>query len=165
MLKIFILLSFVLPISARAELQRLVKVDKGVYRADQPDTLMDYEILQELHVKTIINLRDEPDNILNEQEVATNMGFLFHSFPMNALKYPDEAQVNKILAELSNPELQPVFIHCKAGKDRTGLIMALYRIQKQGWTRQQAAREMLDLGFTPALYPLTKYFIDHTKND
>lgn len=50
-------------------------------------------------------------------------------------------------------EVQPVYIHCQAGRDRTGFAVALYRILK-GWTPAEAIREAKSrFGFGGGLDP------------
>lgn len=40
-----------------------------------------------------------------------------------------------------------IYVHCARGVDRTGMIVATYRILHQGWDRKRAIMEMLDDGF------------------
>ena len=42
-----------------------------------------------------------------------------------------------------------VFVHCRRGTDRTGAIVAFYRIARQGWDRDKAAKEARDVGMRP----------------
>ena len=44
---------------------------------------------------------------------------------------------------------KPVFVHCMKGQDRTGVVIAAYRIRRQGWTFDQAYQEMLSYGHKP----------------
>ena len=41
----------------------------------------------------------------------------------------------------------PVLVHCWHGADRTGMVVALYRMVEQGWTREAAIEEMLEGGY------------------
>ena len=56
------------------------------------------------------------------------------------------SEIEEILEIISNPENQPVFIHCKRGCDRTGTVSAAYRIKFDGWTAEEARREAKERG-------------------
>ena len=62
------------------------------------------------------------------------------SLPDILLVYPDAKIV-------TNPKRIPVLVHCQHGADRTGIICALYRIIIQGWTKEDAIKEMNQGGF------------------
>ena len=38
---------------------------------------------------------------------------------------------------------RPLLLHCEGGADRTGILTALYRIEFQGWTVEEAKADML----------------------
>ncbi|HEY9869687.1 MAG TPA: protein-tyrosine phosphatase family protein, partial [Candidatus Obscuribacterales bacterium] len=63
--------------------------------------------------------------------------------------------INKFLSIVKNPRMQPVYVHCQQGADRTGCMVAIYRIDRQGWGPTQAYREMLSFNFHPILRNLT----------
>ena len=47
----------------------------------------------------------------------------------------------------TNKKRTPVLVHCLHGADRTGTMCAVYRIAVQGWTKDEAIREMTEGGF------------------
>jgi tyrosine-protein phosphatase SIW14 len=51
-------------------------------------------------------------------------------------------------------------VHCTHGQDRTGLVVGLYRTIHDGWTKTDAYREMLQLGFHPELRGLREFWED-----
>jgi protein tyrosine/serine phosphatase len=55
--------------------------------------------------------------------------------------------VLKALRIMVDPRNRPLMVHCRHGADRTGAMVALYRVVVQGWTREQAVREMDDGGY------------------
>lgn len=74
--------------------------------------------------------------------------------PLQVLRYPthadrvDDADVIAVLRLLQSAQQQgPVLMHCSHGRDRTGLFGAMYRIVIQGWSREDALKEMIDGGF------------------
>ena len=60
---------------------------------------------------------------------------------------------------IKTPELQPVLVHCKHGSNRTGMMIAIYRIAYGGWSKQQAIDEMIhiDYGCHPMWQNLVRY--------
>ena len=55
--------------------------------------------------------------------------------------------VLKALRIMTDPQNRPLMIHCAHGADRTGAMVALYRVVVQGWTKEQAVREMNQGGY------------------
>ncbi len=148
--------------AARADIERFVQVAPGIFRGDQPDTIEDYQKLKDLGVRTIINLRHDDKAVRKEEKIVDAMGFGFMSFQMNPLAVPNDTKVQNILAALTDPALQPVFIHCKHGKDRTGMIIGLYRFHYEGWTQEEAWNEMVKYDFKKLFVNLSAYFYANT---
>jgi len=57
------------------------------------------------------------------------------------------AQGVRFLKIVSNPKRTPLLIHCQHGADRTGTLSAVYRVAVQGWSREEAIREMTQGGY------------------
>ena len=60
---------------------------------------------------------------------------------------------------VSTAEFQPVLVHCRHGSDRTGMMVAIYRIVVEGWTKAQAIDEMVNggYGYHPVWRNLVRY--------
>lgn len=54
------------------------------------------------------------------------------------------AQFLKLVRD--NPD-KKVFVHCRLGDDRTGMMIAAYRMAVQGWSAEEAMKEMKAFGF------------------
>ena len=115
------------------------KISDNLYRGAQPDS-SGIESLKRLGVKTIISLRKTNDLWKAEESVAKTNGITFVNIPMSGLGRPTPEAVQQILQIISSSP-SPVFIHCQHGCDRTGTIIACYRIMHDQWTIDAALRE------------------------
>jgi protein tyrosine/serine phosphatase len=127
------------------ELPNFHQVDANLFRGGQPAE-GGVSRLKALGIRAIVNLRYEPDLVKAEQAEATASGIAYYNIPMRGLNRPTDAQVTRILGLIDDPANRPVFVHCKAGSDRTGAIVACYRIARAEWTAERAIREAFDYG-------------------
>ena len=115
------------------------KVSEHLYRGAQPDAV-GIRNLKSLGVKVIVNLRMPGDGWVAEAAEAAANGILYTNFPMSGTGRPREVQVRQILALFDSCK-DAVFVHCQHGCDRTGTIIACYRIQHDGWSNELALHE------------------------
>jgi protein tyrosine phosphatase (PTP) superfamily phosphohydrolase (DUF442 family) len=125
----------------RPGLPNLHKVTAGLYRGAQP-TAEGFRELEEMGVRTVVNLRDDRD----DRREMQGCDLAYDRIPMSAWYVEDEDVVAflRLAADASNA---PLFVHCRRGADRTGLAVAVYRIAIQGWTKDEAIAEMTQGGF------------------
>jgi protein tyrosine/serine phosphatase len=109
--------------------------------------------LKKAGVTTIVNLRQEGLEVERERKVAESLGLRFLNIPVVGWSLPSDAQVAQFLNLFREPASPRVFVHCYYGDDRTGVMVAIYRIAQQHWTADQAAHEMRSFGFHYYLYP------------
>lgn len=117
------------------------QVTPVLYRGAQP-TAQGFQQLQKLGVATVIDFRDEKSQIERERRDVQARHMTFVSIPWNAFHDPAREQVQEYFSVLRANADKKVFVHCHKGADRTGTMVALYRIAAQGWTADQAVREM-----------------------
>ena len=67
--------------------------------------------------------------------------------PIPSSGEPSDETLQRFLAIVQDPAAQPVYVHCYRGKDRTGTMIAAYRILIEGWTTKDALGEMQEFGF------------------
>jgi protein tyrosine phosphatase (PTP) superfamily phosphohydrolase (DUF442 family) len=115
------------------------KINDNLYRGAQPDA-DGVANLKKLGVKTIINLRQPAKSWQEEVEQARTHGLVFTNIPLSGLGRPKEEDVRRVLALIEGLP-SPVFIHCQYGCDRTGTIIACYRIQHDKWSNDVALAE------------------------
>jgi tyrosine-protein phosphatase SIW14 len=116
------------------------QVDKEVYRGAQP-TPEGFSYLSQLGVKVVLDLRAHDQRSANEERLVTAAGMRYVNVPMTGLTPPTAAETNAVLTLLEDPAAGPVFVHCKRGADRTGAVIAAYRIDHQNWDNAQALKE------------------------
>jgi tyrosine-protein phosphatase SIW14 len=121
------------------------KVNDGLYRGAQP-TEQGFASLANLGVKTVLDLREFDSRSLAEKRAVEAAGMRYVNIPMQGTNTPSPAVVTKVLALLNQKDAGPVFVHCRRGADRTGTIIACYRIAHDGWQPAKALREAKGLG-------------------
>jgi len=147
-----------------AELPNFHQVNAKLYRGGQPkDGGM--QKLSSLGIKTVIDLRDDDDREQREEKEAKAAGLRFFNVPMSNKSAPSDAQVERILSLINEPENQPVFVHCHRGADRTGTVIAVYRISHDGWTSEQAKSEAKHYGMGFWQLWMKDYISDYYKKE
>ena len=80
--------------------------------------------------------------------------------PMTTHQPPTPAIIDQFLRIVDSPENQPVYVHCVGGRHRTGIMTAIYRIARDGWTAERAFKEMKAYKFgADFLHPEFKKFV------
>jgi protein tyrosine/serine phosphatase len=139
-------------------LPNLGQVTPTLYRGGQPKK-EGYPNLKALGIEIVVNLRDDEDDVAEERDIVEQHGMRFVSIPWNARRGPNDRQVAEFLEFLrANPE-RKIFVHCKAGKERTGVMVAAYRIAAQGWEVPRALDEMEFFGIRGFWFPKLKRYI------
>ena len=121
--------------------QNLYRVSGELYRGDQPSP-QGMQNLKQLGLKTIINLR----SFHSDRDEIGETGLAYEHIYMKAW-HPEEEDVVRFLKIVTDPQRAPVLVHCQHGSDRTGTMIAVYRIAVQGWSKAEAIREMTEGGF------------------
>ncbi|MBV6827174.1 dual specificity protein phosphatase family protein [Pseudomonas sp. PD9R] len=119
----------------------LFQMSPTLYRSALPDRGA-VPLLEKLKVGTVINFLPESDaNWLSTPGIAQVQ------LPYRT-NHVDDADVLKALRTIQTAEAKgPVLMHCKHGSDRTGLMAAMYRVVVQGWSKEEALKEMTQGGF------------------
>lgn len=122
------------------ELPNFHRVNDRLYRGAQPRA-GGLEKLAALGINTIINLRADDQRATDEKNAAEAAGLRYFNFPLSRSGRPSRTDIQRILATIEDPQNGTVFVHCAQGEDRTGVVIAAYRIRRDGWTSAQAKAE------------------------
>ncbi len=136
----------------------LREVSPRIYRGGQP-TPAGWQGLQALGVTRVIKLNPVSDG-RDQLWAGTELIYAPISGVEQILTEP-ELDTLRSLVRLVEPG---TYVHCKHGEDRTGLVVGLYRVWREGWSVDAAYQEMLACGFHPALFGLGKAWFDLTQN-
>lgn len=148
------------------ELPNFGRVNERLYRGGQPRQ-GGIPKLAALGVNTIINLRDNDERAIEEAEAAKAAGLRYFNVPFNRLGRPSDSQIDEVLSLIDAKENGVVFVHCNQGWDRTGTVIAVYRISRDGWTDKEAKKEARSFGMkfwqTGMKDYISDYFRDRSK--
>ena len=135
------------------------RVNEHLYRGAQPRA-GGLSKLKGFGVKTVINLRGAGAEADAERAEAEALGLRYFQVPLGGFSRPDDAQVGRALALIEAPENWPVFVHCKHGEDRTGVVVAAHRIAHEGWAYREAIGEANRHGMSCVQFEMRDYLAD-----
>lgn len=146
-------------------LSNFAAVTPQLYRGGQP-TLAGYEKLKQMGIDIVVDLRLSGKE--TEKGDVTKAGMKFVSIPWHCM-LPQDRVFAKFLKLLQENPHKKVFVHCRYGDDRTGMMVAAYRMAVQGWTPSEARKEMQKFGFhrmlCPSLVEYERKFPERLKRD
>jgi protein tyrosine/serine phosphatase len=142
---------------AKIRIKNFGRINDNYFRGAQP-ARGDYADLAALGVKTVIDLTR--DGRSDEQGFVERAGMKFYRIPMTTSDRPSATAVTQFLKLVNDPANFPVYIHCQGGRHRTGVMTAVYRMTKDGWTADRAYQEMKQYRFEgfPS-HPVLKTFV------
>ena len=129
-------------------------VAPGLYRGGAPDA-QGIDWLREREIRTVVDLRPTRGDAEGRAVRAAGMGYVH--IPVASIDAPTPVDVQRFLAVVTDREAQPVYVHCMHGVDRTGAMIAAYRIAQQGWTNDDALAEMDHFGARGLLEGLRRF--------
>jgi uncharacterized protein (TIGR01244 family) len=141
------------------DVMNFAHVDDDLFRGAQPGDEGVGE-LAAFGIRTIVNLRTDAEAVAAERIMAEAAGLRFIHIPLASRGRPDDATVERILQHLTDPANHPLFVHCRRGADRTGTIIACYRIARHGWPAEWARDEASGHGLGWWQYGMKGYIED-----
>lgn len=133
-------------------LSNVGRVAPGVLRGAQPGR-EGYATLKAMGVKTVIDMRTSE----SEQKQVEAAGMRAIAVPIEMSRKGLKEKVEQVVELMSDPANQPVYVHCRHGQDRTGIVVAAYRMKQQGWSLADAEAEMQAFGFNDVWVNFKKF--------
>jgi tyrosine-protein phosphatase SIW14 len=150
--KLVLVLLCLAPISRAADtpvihIKNFAQVNDHLYRGGQP-TQEGIQQLAGAHVSLVIDLREPSEGTEAERRLVQGLGMKYVDVPFPRLAAPSPDQIKRVLSLIAPDDSGRTFVHCWRGKDRTGTVIACYRIQHDGWSAQRALREAHEKGLS-----------------
>lgn len=158
-------------VKAKEDLPNFHQVHPYLYRGGEPSK-EGLRKIKEMGITTIFDLRNPGEKAYDEKEAAKEMGIRYISMPMNS-KAPTAKQIKRLIDEIdkakgsvveltdsgqaekiAKQEAQKttkdaIFVHCAHGSDRTGCMIGIWRVMRDGYDYDTAYKEMRKYWFTP----------------
>ena len=132
------------------------QVNEHIYRGAQPKG-EGWDSLAKLGVKTVIDLRPASEHSCRAEERAVEgAGMRYVNVPFSGSHAPSDEKIRKALALLED-SADPVFLHCRRGADRTGTVVACYRVAHDGWSNRKALQEAISFGMSWIEFGMQRY--------
>ncbi len=123
-------------------IRKFAHVNHGLYIGSTPSQ-RGLRRLKEHGIKTILNLRASFDY----RDAAESLGLRYYVMPLNGKRPPVDEQIAQFLRVVEDPDNTPVFFHCNRARNRTYMVLSLYRIAHDGWSAGQAIAEINHFGW------------------
>jgi len=130
--------------SEQAGIANFGEINESYYRGAQPDR-DGFKRLGTLGIKTVIDLQEDAQAA--EPEWVKQSGMKYFNIPLSGSRPANQEQTARFLALVSDSTNWPVYVHCAAGRHRTGEMTGIYRITHDSWTADHAYQEMQKYGY------------------
>jgi tyrosine-protein phosphatase SIW14 len=149
-------------------LPNFAEVSPNLFRGGQPgaDGL---KSLKKMGVNIIVDMRGTKS--AHEQQAVKELGMKYVAIPWHC-PFPADPIFARFLKLIQKNPKKKIFVHCRLGDDRTGMAIAAYRMADEGWSAEEALKEMEEFGFTakhhvicPTLQFYEKHFPEHLKTN
>src|ERR1700730_5565896 len=123
--------------SMRKNLPNFGEATTILYRGGQPSK-EGFRTLAKMGGNIVVELRGSRDG---ERKIVTHLGMQYVAMPWKC-SFPKDKTFAQFLTLLRQNPGKKIFVHCRLGDDRTGMMIASYRLAQAGWSREQAEKEM-----------------------
>jgi tyrosine-protein phosphatase SIW14 len=133
-------------------------VTENLYRGGQPSS-DGFKELHSMGVEMVVNFRDEHAEIETEKHEVEAVGIKYVGIPWNASDEPSSAQIVEFLDLVRAHPNTKIFVHCRRGADRTGTMIAAYRIAVEHKSVAETISEMHQYHYDWLFRPQLKRYI------
>ena len=135
------------------------RIDRRLYRGAQP-THDGFVELKGMGIETVVRLSLGEEGSAAERSEVESLGMSFVNLPWSSVRDPKSDLVVAFLKFVRDNPDRKIFVHCKAGADRTGVMVAVYRITFSHWTPAQAIDEMKAFHYRSLFLPHLQAYVE-----
>ncbi len=142
------------------------QVTPTLYRGGQP-TAQGFETLAHMGIAIVV----DTGRSRRDEATVKSLGMAYISLPWYC-PFPRDRVFARFMQIIRENPGKKIFVHCRFGDDRTGMMIAAYRMGEQGWTAKEAMQEMHEFGYLgvhhltcPGLGRYEKSFPRRLQND
>ena len=136
------------------------QVTPTLFRGGQP-TSEGYRELKQMGVEIVVSFRHEKGENSLERRAVEALGMRFVSLPWHAWDKPPDEEVSSFFRLLSSNPHGKVYVHCQQGRDRTGTMVALYRVAVDHWCPESAVAEMKAYHYHHFFFPQLETYVEN----
>jgi len=138
--------------------KNFAQVTDMLYRGAQPSST-GFGALHHMGVGIVVNFRNETRETSAERLEVESLGMKYVGIPWSGRDNPSDAQVVQFLDLVrANPQTK-IFVHCQRGADRTGTMVAAYRIAIQHQAVKDAVSEMHSFHYDHFFLPQLERYV------
>lgn len=123
---------------------KLVDEATNIWRGGQPVSPEDWSDLKANGIELVVKLNEDSEGSDNGAEAA---GMTVYKVEQSFwVQFLTEPRLDDLIWACDAIK-RNAFIHCTHGKNRTSLLVGMWRVLKQGWAIPDAYAEMIERGF------------------
>lgn len=121
------------------------QIDENIFRGPMPD-----DAFWSLGFRSILNLETQTRELIygdpnKEFRNCIRTNTIYYDMAWSGLFPPKPVDVYAALISIEH-SVKPLYFHCRAGRERTGFLCAVYRMQRMGWSFEDAYKEWKTMG-------------------
>lgn len=129
-------------------------------RGGQPDK-RGFQALARSGVQIVVDTRGDREK--SEGREVRRLGMRYVAIPWHC-PFPHDEDFARFLKLMRENRGKKVFVHCRLGDDRTGMMVAAYRMADEDWSADEAMREMRKFGFSRSHHLICPSLADYEKS-
>jgi tyrosine-protein phosphatase SIW14 len=128
-------------------LSRYTQVTPTIWRGPRPEG-EDFDEINK-RFKYVLSLEGIKEDEKEKIQFKPSIKLISYPISFSEIYFTglNQSSFDILLGTLSLYSIDPTLVHCQHGEDRTGLVIAAYRVRYQGWTKETAMEEALKLGY------------------